>query len=353
MRLQPRVRTRVLVREKIVLRLEEVMSRAKSGLRDDLLVEVIGALTVSSSSCMVICEDGKPVGMITEQDLVKLFYKYSEYGLPDSLTAGEVMTSEPTTFNTNMDLSEAIAIMKSKGLRHLPVVSESGKLAGIITLADMVKAYSALVEENNKLEEVSEELHWLSMEDCLTEMPNRRAMERDLMQAEARAQRYDETYTVALIDIDFFKPYNDYYGHLKGDEALKHVASVLKMKARTSDKVFRYGGEEFLYYMPVSSLDDACTAAERLRMALENENYEHVKNPYQKLTISIGVALGTSMKWQDVLQMADKALYQAKETGRNKVCVAELSGSSMEPKIRSAPLTPVLSSANVPGISAE
>ena len=322
------------------------MSRAKSGLADDLLVEVIGALAVSSSSCMVICEDGKPVGMITEQDLVKLFYKYSEYGLPDSLTAGEVMTERPTTFSTAMDLSEAIAIMKSKGLRHLPVVSETGKLAGLITLGDMVEAYSALVEENHKLEEVSEELHWLSMEDCLTEMPNRRAMERDLMQAEARAQRYSETYTVALIDIDHFKPYNDYYGHLKGDEALKHVASVLKKKARTSDRVFRYGGEEFLYFMPLSTLDDAQTAAERLRVALENENYEHVKNPYQKLTISVGVALGTDMKWQDVLQLADKALYQAKESGRNRVCVAEQSGSNDSPKITLKPASPLVANDN-------
>ena len=316
------------------------MSRAKAGLADDLLVEVIGALAVSSSSCMVICEDGRPVGMITEQDLVKLFYKYSEYGLPDSLTAGEVMTEQPTTFSTTMDLSEAIAIMKSKRLRHLPVVSETGKLAGLITLGDMVEAYSALVEENHKLEEVSEELHWLSMEDCLTEMPNRRAMERDLMQAEARAQRYSETYTVALIDIDHFKPYNDYYGHLKGDEALKHVAAVLKNKARTSDRVFRYGGEEFLYFMPLSTLEDAQTAAERLRVALEDENYEHVKNPYQKLTISVGVALGTDMKWQDVLQLADKALYRAKESGRNRVCVAEQSGSDEARKITLKPVSP-------------
>lgn len=289
-------------------------------------MEVIGVLAISSSSCMVVCEGGIPVGIITEQDLVKMFYKYSEYGLPDDLTAGEVMTKKPITFNTNMDLSEAIAIMKTQNLRHLPVVSDTGKLAGLITLRDMVEAYSALVEENHKLEEVSEELHWLSMEDCLTEMPNRRAMERDLMQAEARAQRYSETYTVALIDIDFFKPYNDYYGHLKGDEALKAVAAVLKNVARTSDRVFRYGGEEFLYFMPSSTIEDAQTAGERLRVALEKENYEHVKNPYQKLTISIGVALGTDIKWQEVLQYADKALYEAKETGRNRVCVADQPG---------------------------
>ncbi len=316
------------------------MSRAKSGNPNDLLVDVIGALAISSSSCMVICDQGVPVGIITEQDLVRLFYKYSEYGLPDDLTAGEVMTKNPITFKTAMDLSEAIAIMKKQNLRHLPVVSDTGKLAGIITLGDMVDAYSVLVEENHKLEEVSEELHWLSMEDCLTEMPNRRAMERDLMQAEARAQRYNETYTVALIDIDFFKPYNDYYGHLKGDEALKAVASVLKTVARTSDRVFRYGGEEFLYFMPNSTLEDAGTAGERLRVALEKENFEHVKNPYQKLTISVGVALGTDIKWQDVLEFADKALYEAKEGGRNRVCVAQQPGVTHAPRIAGEALNP-------------
>lgn len=305
------------------MRLDEVMSRANSGFSpDDLLVDVIGSLTSSASSCMVICEKGVPVGIITEQDLVKLFYKYSEYGMPDDLTAGEVMTRDPITFKTNMDLSEAILLFKSHRLRHLPVVSDTGKLAGIVTLADMVNAYLVLVEENSKLEEVSEELHWLSMEDCLTEMPNRRAMERDLLQAEARAQRYGESYTVALIDIDHFKAFNDYYGHLEGDEALKKVAAVLKDKARTSDKVFRYGGEEFLYFMPISQLDEAYTAAERLRVALEAENYEHVKNPYGKITISIGVAMGTEGKWEDTLKRADEALYRAKETGRNRICMA-------------------------------
>lgn len=327
------------------------MSRAKSGSPEDLLVEVIGTLAISSSSCMVICEGGIPVGIITEQDLVKLFYKYSEYGLPDELTAGEVMTKQPITFKTTMDLSEAIAIMKTQNLRHLPVVSETGKLAGLITLRDMVEAYSALVEENHKLEEVSEELHWLSMEDCLTEMPNRRAMERDLMQAEARAQRYNETYSVALIDIDFFKPYNDYYGHLKGDEALKAVATVLKNVARTSDRVFRYGGEEFLYFMPSSSIDDAQIAGERLRIALENENYEHVKNPYKKLTISVGVALGTDIKWQDVLQFADQALYEAKETGRNRVCLAKQPGADCTADLSGKSVAPASSNSEISRIT--
>lgn len=305
------------------MKLEEIMSRADSGFSaEDSLVDVIGFLSSNSSSCMVICEEGVPKGIITEQDLVRLFYKYSEYGLPDSLTAGEVMTRNPITFRTDMELSEAISLFRAHKLRHLPVVSATGKLAGIITLADMVNAYMVLAEEHNKLEEVSEELHWLSMEDCLTEMPNRRAMELDLHQAEARAQRYGETYTVALIDIDHFKAFNDYYGHLAGDDALRKVAAVLKDKARTSDKVFRYGGEEFLYFMPISRLEEAYTAAERLREAIEALDYEHCKNPAGKLTISIGVAQGQEEKWQETIQRADEALYRAKETGRNRICMA-------------------------------
>ncbi len=312
------------------MKLEEVMSRADSGFTPDaLLVDVIGFLSARSASCMVICEDSVPVGMITDHDLVKLFYKYSEYGLPESVTAGDVMTRNPVTFKTGMELNEAILLFRNHNLKHLPVVSESGKLAGIITLADMVNAYIALAEEHNKLEEVSEELHWLSLEDCLTEMPNRRAMERDLLQAEARAQRYGETYTVALIDIDHFKAYNDYYGHLAGDEALKQVAAVLKEMARTSDKVFRYGGEEFLYFMPISRVDEAHTAAERMRKALQAQNYEHVKNPQGMITISIGIAQGTDGSWQDTIQRADEALYEAKESGRNRVCMAK-SGTDSE-----------------------
>jgi diguanylate cyclase (GGDEF)-like protein len=130
-----------------------------------------------------------------------------------------------------------------------------------------------------------------------------------------------------MCDLDHFKKFNDSLGHLAGDNALRTVAQIISKQCRTSDSVYRYGGEELAVIMTAQSLQAAGTAMERIRRAVELRALEHPASPTAPyLTISIGVAArrsGDAKDGRDVLNRADAALYRAKSGGRNRVALAE------------------------------
>ncbi|MDP9455405.1 MAG: GGDEF domain-containing protein [Actinomycetota bacterium] len=124
-----------------------------------------------------------------------------------------------------------------------------------------------------------------------------------------------------------FKLYNDTYGHLKGDEVLQEVASVVVQSFRTGDTSYRYGGEEFLIILPEQSLETATVAAERLRRMVEDQKIPHQPTPYGIVTVSCGLAqlsAGENKSVEELLKEADAALYEAKENGRNRVAIHDL-----------------------------
>ncbi|MDD5383430.1 MAG: diguanylate cyclase [Gallionella sp.] len=168
----------------------------------------------------------------------------------------------------------------------------------------------------------NERLQRLALTDALTELPNRRfAMER-LEQEWALSKRGDRTLSCMMVDIDYFKPINDKFGHQAGDEALKCVANTLRQSARAQDVVCRYGGEEFVVICPDTGIDAAYQCAERLRMnvaALKFKNQE----AGIRLTISIGVAEKKEgvASIEELLNRADECLYAAKQGGRNRTVV--------------------------------
>lgn len=130
--------------------------------------------------------------------------------------------------------------------------------------------------------------------------------------------------SLIMIDIDFFKNYNDKNGHPKGDIVIRGIADVLKKNTRTADIVARYGGEEFAILMPNTHLADAVAKAEAIRMAVEKTPFENEKiQPNKKITISVGVANMPmhALTPDSLLERADKALYQSKETGKNKISI--------------------------------
>jgi len=132
-----------------------------------------------------------------------------------------------------------------------------------------------------------------------------------------------------LCDVDFFKAYNDTYGHLAGDEVLKRVADVISENLRGGDMAYRYGGEEFLIILPQQSAEPAVSTADRLRRAAEDLRIPHEKNPPGVVTISVGVAALSASEPRsadDLLKEADAALYRAKNSGRNRVASYEASG---------------------------
>ncbi|WP_216827481.1 sensor domain-containing diguanylate cyclase [Alkalihalobacterium elongatum] len=178
--------------------------------------------------------------------------------------------------------------------------------------------------EEQKLQEVNEKLQNLSTKDGLTAIGNRRYFDERLIKEWKRAIRYSSPITLLMIDIDYFKPYNDTYGHQKGDDALKHVAKAIKdVLKRPIDVVCRYGGEEFSVILPDTDEMGGKHVAENIRLTIEALKIPHSGSLISKfLTISIGTATIIPPMASDpklLIKAADRALYEAKEAGRNQV----------------------------------
>lgn len=156
--------------------------------------------------------------------------------------------------------------------------------------------------------------------DELTELYNRRYFNDAIQREVERFKRFAQRFSLVMLDVDHFKRFNDTYGHLVGDDALKNVAAALRETARTFDHVVRYGGEEFALILPHTDADQATAAAERLRLAVENRPVL-VEGEAVRLTVSLGVATfpEDAINARDLVGRADEALYEAKLT-RNSVC---------------------------------
>jgi len=161
--------------------------------------------------------------------------------------------------------------------------------------------------------------------DGLTNVHNRRCFDERLQMEWKRAVRCDTELSLILIDVDFFKKYNDSYSHQEGDNCLRQVASTLKaFSKRPGDLVARYGGEEFVCLLPETNLKGAAQCAELFRQQVMNLGIEHPDSSVSSVvTISLGVcskSTGISMNPEELLRQADLQLYRAKELGRNQVC---------------------------------
>jgi diguanylate cyclase (GGDEF)-like protein/PAS domain S-box-containing protein len=182
-------------------------------------------------------------------------------------------------------------------------------------------------ETEQKLLDLQKELEELSFKDGLTGVPNRRMLDSVLDKEWMSARRDKQPLSILLIDIDFFKQYNDFYGHIVGDDCLKQVAETLSNTAtRARDFFARYGGEEFVMVLPETDAEAAQKIAERCQKFIFKLQIPHQQSDVsQLLTISIGT--GTivpthSHDLRDFIDTVDRALYQAKQQGRNRVQAA-------------------------------
>jgi len=287
-------------------------------------------------SCIVVKQNNSPIGIVTERDLVKVLCSHNpsqELLRPVS----DFMSSPVHSLNQNESLFDALVVNRSQKVRHIPVVNDDDELIGIVTQSDLANAHfqiteiqsqrieEAVISKTHTLRAINEELQTLSMEDHLMGIGNRRAMEVDLEHTHSSALRYNQIYSLLLLDVDYFKLYNDCYGHQKGDEALKDIADIIKNQIRASDRLYRYGGEELLLLLPSTNAEEADIVAKKLVCAVQNQAIPHRQSPFEYLTMSSGCTSACKnadekyRHWQEIVEVADKALYQAKDDGRNRV----------------------------------
>lgn len=190
----------------------------------------------------------------------------------------------------------------------------------------LASQHRALLEYSRELEQANDRLAELTVTDGLTGLANRRRFD-EVLQAEwARARRCSRPLAVLMIDVDYFKNYNDHYGHLAGDECLRRVALALQRSARrASDLAARYGGEEFVVIASDTDLARAWALGTALCAAVADEAMSHECSGLGRVSVSIGIAVmepdGQGCP-EDLLREADAGLYRAKEGGRNRVAVA-------------------------------
>ncbi len=168
------------------------------------------------------------------------------------------------------------------------------------------------------------EKEFMSVLDGLTGLYNRRQFEIGLEQEFNRAKRHPSDFSLAILDIDFFKKVNDTYGHQYGDYVLKTVAELMKQSFRKTDFLYRYGGEELVMIMPETNIEGAIIPVQRLRRMVEEYDFD-----YNGIKSKVTVSIGLTMNYQnlnstaEILKTADEALYRAKEDGRNRVILHE------------------------------
>lgn len=179
-----------------------------------------------------------------------------------------------------------------------------------------------------KLQEAQAALQQLASSDGLTGLANRRIFDKTMTTEWSRSVRHHQPLSMLMIDVDFFKRYNDHYGHQKGDACLQFVATAMsgEPQLRTMDLVARYGGEEFAVILPSTDLEGAAVVGERIREAIESLDLPHTYSEAAKyVTVSIGAATmvpSPSTSPTQLIAAADAALYRAKREGRNRVVAA-------------------------------
>lgn len=233
-----------------------------------------------------------------------------------SILSGELNTEQESDeyYNTFPYFNKRLD--KTMYFSSRALVLEKTKTNDISILYGIIEDITASEEQKSELKRLNKELQQLSVLDTLTGLYNRRKSDEILSYEMDRYKRTKQSFGIILLDIDFFKKVNDTYGHSVGDEVLIEIATLLKNYVRKMDKVFRWGGEEFLIFCPETNVDGTFHLAESIRSVVE----QHIFHIANKLTISLGVA---AIEEDDTLNMilkrADKYLYKAKNLGRNNV----------------------------------
>lgn len=244
------------------------------------------------------------------------------------------ITGYPLLVATALSQDEVLSGWRNDACLQIAALSALILLIGFLGCRMIRQLTSRLIieeefkESSDELKESNQLLTCLALQDGLTGLANRRSFDDALLLEFNRAQRAGNSLGLMMIDVDFFKQYNDIYGHVAGDECLKKIAHVVATgMRRAGDMAARYGGEEMVLLLPGSDIDGAVSLAETIRHGIESLGIPHIGSPLCKVTASMGVAVFPLIKMETVantlVNAADHALYKAKASGRNNVCTCD------------------------------
>jgi len=282
----------------------QLILKAASGLAAD--PNSVAAVRVGEGISGEVMDTGKPV-LVT-----------------DLRMAGRKAAPPERRYKTNSFISYPIMI----GGRKVGVLNVTDKSGGgaydevDLSLLEIIGPQVALALERAEWQERATEFQLMSITDSLTGLPNRRYLEERLAEELNRSKRYDYPMSFLMIDIDDFKAYNDKNGHQAGDVALQITAHCLKGALRAADVASRYGGEEFCILLPQTAVTEAGVIADRIRHRVSTTEFPHGKSqPLGQVTISIGVSTFTKNidSSENIIAAADRALYQAKSMGKDRI----------------------------------
>lgn len=263
--------------------------------------------------CLIVSKHSKPVGIITERDFVILVNK-SDYD-SNKLTAQDIMSSNLISIEPDATFSEAMKQFNKKRFKRMPVILNN-KLKGLLTLKNMI-IFSNISLAKKALEH--DVLKIKASIDELTNVSNKGTITNAIKDEYESIQRYGGRTSILFIDIDHFKKVNDSYSHLAGDAVLRDLGKLLKKVCRKIDSIGRFGGEEFVIIAPNRKKYHAIQFAERLRRTIESHKFFYEEEKIA-ITVSIGIAsLFQGRDYNYALGRADKALYHAKNHGRNRI----------------------------------
>ena len=299
------------------------------------------------SSLLVVDEKLNIVGIITERDAVRAIAANGGASLA-ACSVRDVMSSPVLSVVATTPLNEAIAELQRAGVRRLLVVDAAGRNVGLATQTDLLRAALGRLESEQQrlahqvqmateqLADANARLELLARQDGLLGIGNRRAMEEALSHEHALGIRHGRPWAVALVDVDHFKKYNDRYGHLAGDDALRRVCAAIGRCVRASDHIYRYGGEELMIVLAETDVVGAAGFARRAVEHVGAERIPHQDSPAGVITVSVGVS-GSELApkatdWQSVARFADEALYRAKAAGRNRYAVGTAEETPVKPE---------------------
>lgn len=265
---------------------------------------------------------------MSEKDLLAKLERHSRLVLMLTLAGGVaiLLMGFMIVRNFNRPLTELMRMTRAVAQGSIPVMNKSTANNEIGMLANQfAEMLQALREKQEEIDRVHKELEQSAITDVLTKLYNRRYLQTIFPKIIGQAQRESLCLSGLMLDVDYFKQINDRYGHLAGDDCLVHITQVVLGILRASDYVFRIGGEEFFILTIGDTLEGARLLAEKIRSAIEQQPTSY-KNTIIPMTTSIGVShadtsLAPEQALTHLLFHADRALYQAKASGRNQVRV--------------------------------